>query len=157
VKCGLNSALIELHLATGNPQAALRVAEENSLAEADSRILWREQDQINLARALIGSKRFEDALSKLSPVAETAEAAGRFGRLLETLILQALALRGCGRTAAALSGVRRSLDLAAPEGFVRIFLDEGKPMRKLLAEMTAHGHKDLASYADRLAGAFARQ
>ena len=59
--------------------------------------------------------------------------------MLEILVLQALVHHAQGDTALALATLTRALSLAEPEGYVRIFLDEGPPMARLLHEAAARG------------------
>ena len=61
-----------------------------------------------------------------------AEAGGRNGSVIDILVLQALARHARGDAAGALASLERALALAEPEGYVRIFLDEGPPMAALL-------------------------
>jgi LuxR family transcriptional regulator, maltose regulon positive regulatory protein len=61
-----------------------------------------------------------------------AEAGGRIGSVIETLLLQALAQHQQGRTPAALAALEHALTLAEPDGYVRIFVDEGPRMAELL-------------------------
>ena len=61
-----------------------------------------------------------------------AEASDRQGRVIEALVLRALANDALGDESAALDDLRRAVTLAAPEGFVRVFLDAGPRMAKLL-------------------------
>ena len=56
----------------------------------------------------------------------------RTGSVIEILVLQALAHQMQGDIAAALVPLERALTLAEPEGYVRIFVDEGPPMAALL-------------------------
>ena len=56
------------------------------------------------------------------------------GDIIEILALQALALQLQGATTQALTTLGRALELAEPEGYVRIFVDEGAPMAALLAQ-----------------------
>jgi LuxR family maltose regulon positive regulatory protein len=77
--------------------------------------------------------------------------AERNGSLIEILILQALAFAAQKRDEEALSVLEQALDLAEPEGFVRIFLDEGASMAKLLRRAVAQDQH--ASYALRLLSA----
>jgi len=67
-----------------------------------------------------------------------AEAAKRVGRVIEVLVLQALAFQGKRDMDQALSVLERALALAQPEGYCRVFLDEGEPMAKLLFQAKAH-------------------
>lgn len=52
--------------------------------------------------------------------------------MIEVLVLKALALRKQNHERGALATLRRALTLAEPEGFVRVFVDEGAPMLDLL-------------------------
>ena len=64
----------------------------------------------------------------LERLLQAAEEGGRTGSAIEILILQALAHHMQGDISAALVPLERVLTLAEPEGYVRIFVDEGKPM-----------------------------
>lgn len=55
--------------------------------------------------------------------------------MIELLILQAIARHGAGRTAEALDPLRDALARAQAEGYVRVFIDEGQPMNRLLAAL----------------------
>jgi LuxR family maltose regulon positive regulatory protein len=119
---------------------------------------------ITLARLAIAQQRAAEALDMLAPLLQAAEENHRVRRLIELLNLQVLALHACGDTAKALAVLRRSLSLAEPEGFVRIFLDEGEPLRLLIVDfrfwIEKHGldvadRTRLLSYTDRLLSSFA--
>jgi LuxR family maltose regulon positive regulatory protein len=71
------------------------------------------------------------------------------------LLLEALALRERGNAEHALLALTECLALAEPEGYVRVFLDEGGPMQMLLAQWLAHaGAGPLQDYAMRLLSQF---
>jgi LuxR family maltose regulon positive regulatory protein len=59
--------------------------------------------------------------------------------VLEILLLQALAQQLAGDTRAAMGPLERALALAEPEGYVRVFADEGAPMARLLDEAAGRG------------------
>ncbi len=63
----------------------------------------------------------------------------RTGSVIEILVLQALAHQMHGDIPAALVPLERALTLAEPEGYVRIFVDEGPPMAHLLLEAATRG------------------
>ena len=71
---------------------------------------------------------------------------------MEILVLQALAHQAQGNIPAALVPLERALTLAEPEGYVRIFVDEGSPMAQLLLEAAARGI--VPNYAGNLLAAF---
>ncbi len=93
-----------------------------------------EQAQIVLARVSLAQKKCGDALDLLSHLAANAQSAGRTGRLIEILILTALAQQQMGETAPALHTLEESLALAEPGGYIRIYLDEGQPVQTLLMD-----------------------
>jgi LuxR family maltose regulon positive regulatory protein len=68
-------------------------------------------------------------------------------------VLQPLIQQAQGQTAPALASLGRALTLAEPEGYVRVFLDEGAPMAELLAQVARH-RAPAAEYAARLLAAF---
>src|SRR5690348_131435 len=55
--------------------------------------------------------------------------------VLELLVLQAVALQAQGKTVQALVPLARVLSLTEPEGYVRLFVDEGEPMAVLLSQV----------------------
>ena len=59
--------------------------------------------------------------------------------MIELLVLQTLAHEAQGEASSALASLERALALAEPEGYVRVFVDEGRPMVQLLSEAAAHG------------------
>jgi LuxR family maltose regulon positive regulatory protein len=72
--------------------------------------------------------------------------------LLETLIVTAMTHHALGRDDLALAALERALTLAEPEGYVRIFLDEGLPMARLLYQAAQRGL--IPEYTGRLLAAF---
>ncbi|MBW7883096.1 MAG: AAA family ATPase [Caldilineaceae bacterium] len=75
---------------------------------------------------------FEQALALAKGLLASAEPAGRLGRVLETLTLRALVFQLRGDMSRAREDLQRALALAAPEGYTRIFVNEGAPMARLL-------------------------
>jgi LuxR family maltose regulon positive regulatory protein len=59
--------------------------------------------------------------------------------MIEILVLQALAYQKRGDMRAALVPLERALRLAEPEGYVRVFVDEGPPMAELLQAAAERG------------------
>lgn len=93
-----------------------------------------------------------DSVALLGRLLKAAEAGGRMGSVIEILILQALACQVEGDLAAALAALERALALAEPEGYVRIFVNEGRPMQSLLQEAAAR--RILPDYTQMLLSAF---
>ena len=79
------------------------------------------------------------ALAVLASFRQDVEAKGWRDEQLRTAVLEALARRANGERDEALRCLREALALAAPNGFVRTFVDEGAPMATLLAEAASLG------------------
>ncbi len=75
--------------------------------------------------------------------------------MIEVSILQALAHHARGNKAQALASLRRGLTLAEPEGYVRIFVDEGQVMTELLTGLSEV--EGLKEYVRKLLSAFGKQ
>ena len=99
-----------------------------------------------LARLLIAQRRPAEALQVLVPLAPIAEWRERLGLLIECYALQALAWQAQGKADRAHSALERALLAGEPEGYVRVLVDEGEPMLRLLSEFRAR----LAERADSL-------
>ena len=114
-----------------------------------------ELGQITRARVFMAQDKLDDAIGLLSHLVDVARSFGRLGRLIEIMILKALALQSVGETAQADKLVTNSLRLAEPEGYLRVFLDEGQPMQELLAQWLAHTRdSSLGGFAKRLLSQF---
>jgi LuxR family maltose regulon positive regulatory protein len=85
-------------------------------------------------------------------VLDAAEAGGRLGSVIEILVLQSLVSHAQGGVARALDYLERALALAEPEGYLRVFVDEAEPMRRLLRHAVAAGIG--GSYALQVLSAF---
>jgi LuxR family maltose regulon positive regulatory protein len=150
-------AQVKLWLAQGDLQAASRwlASHEERLSSDDRFRFENELARITLARVYMAQKRLDEAIGLLSHLEETARSAGRMGRVIEILLLQALAMREMGDSEHALLALTKCLTLAEPEGYVRVFLDEGQPVQMLLAQWLAHaGASPLQDYAVRLFSQF---
>ncbi|WP_350002315.1 LuxR C-terminal-related transcriptional regulator [Pseudarthrobacter sp. WHRI 8279] len=106
----------------------------------------REFEHLTLVRLLVAQyrvrpeeKTIQEAADLLVRLLKAAEAAGRKGSTYEILMLQALALEAQGQRALALVPLERALAEAGPEGFVRLFVDEGASLAPLLAEAAGKG------------------
>jgi len=91
------------------------------------------------ARLLIAQGNAAQALQLLAHLLQAAEEFRRVGRVIEILALQALAQQALGDIEQALAILERALSLAEPEGYVRLFADEGLPMTELLRQAASRG------------------
>jgi LuxR family maltose regulon positive regulatory protein len=96
-----------------------------------------------------------EAVDLLGRLLRAADEGGRTGNVIEILVLQALALRAGGDAHGALVPLEHALTLAEPEGYVRIFVDEGPPMASLLQAVAKRGVAP--TYVRELLSAFGRR
>jgi LuxR family maltose regulon positive regulatory protein len=87
------------------------------------------------ARLLLAQGNFEEAASLLTRLGQACEEIGHITHWIEILVLQALTHQAAGQMILAYQFLRDALNLAEPGGFVRIFVDEGPQMARLLYEL----------------------
>jgi LuxR family maltose regulon positive regulatory protein len=130
-------------LAAGRLEDARDWARRSGVTADDTLSYLREFEHMTLARVLLADPadavRLQQGTDLLERLQTAAEHGGRAGRLLEILILRALALQRGGRVDDALETLRAAVELAEPEGYVRAFADEGEPMARLLAALAKRG------------------
>ena len=119
----------------GNLAAAVHWAQQSGLSVEDELSPLREFEHITLARVLLAQGKLDEALGLLDRLLPLAEAAGRMESVLELLVSQAVALQAQGKTVQTLMPLAHALSLAEPEGYVRLFVDEGEPMAVLLSQV----------------------
>src|SRR6202035_3078564 len=85
-----------------------------------------------------------EALSGLKTEIATAEATRRRTRAALLKLLQAEAMMAEGQSRPALRGMTARIEGAAAGGYVRLFVDEGTAIAKLLAEARPVGTTDEA-------------
>ena len=132
---------VRIWLAQGKLEAASQWVQERGLTlSLDGELPFlREVEYLVLARTLMAQDRFEEAQRLLDRLVEAAEAGGRTTRVIEMLILQALAFQAGDNTDRAMARLEQALTLAEPGGYIRIFVDEGPPMAELLTRMKEEG------------------
>jgi LuxR family transcriptional regulator, maltose regulon positive regulatory protein len=151
-----------LWLARGEVADAARWVDERGLRVTDEPSYPREGEYLVLARVLLARQEPDQALELLARLHAQAEAQRRTGSIIELRALQALALAAQRNQAAALTALAEALALAAPEGHVRVFVDEGAAMAHLLGRLAAAQRTGQVTppttvppgYLDRLARSF---
>ena len=124
-----------LLLAQGDHAATARWTQQNDLTADDQPDYAREPGYLVLARVLLAQDR--PALALLDRLHAAAAAQDRVGSLIEIGALRALALAASGDADSAVDALAGALTLACPQGYVRVFADEGPPMAALLARLIA--------------------
>ena len=154
---------IHLQLQMGDLEAAASLARDRRLGLGEVGGYVLEPEYIVFAWLLIAQGRPEEAESLLAHLLSAAEGRRQTGKVMQILVVQALALSQIsaqGQARGALSGalavLERALELGEAEGYVRTFVDKGPGMLDLLSVFRRQRREDdrLQGYADRLVAAF---
>ncbi|MFO7584905.1 MAG: LuxR C-terminal-related transcriptional regulator [Anaerolineales bacterium] len=110
---------------------------------------------LSQARVLLAQGKPASALHVLDALGAEMESRGWQDEKLRALVLQSLALHALDQKDSAAQTLAEALTLAEPDGFIRLFVDEGEPMRLLLLDWK-QGAADLRlrTYADGILAAF---
>jgi LuxR family maltose regulon positive regulatory protein len=134
----LSAWQVRIWLAQGKIKLASQWVEDHQL---DPDVEPAYQDEIThavFARVLMAQGRLDEAEELLQRLLEAAKAGGRTSSVIELLIQQSLAAQSAGDTSRALSALEQALLTGQEEGFMRIFVNEGAPMARLLYQALAH-------------------
>ena len=126
-----------LLLAQGDLAAAARWIKDRDLGDDDEPDYPREPEHLVLARVLLAQGQPGKALALLDRLNAAAAAQDRAGSLIEIGALRALALAAGGEEKAAVDALAGALTTACPQGYVRVFADEGPSMAALLGRLIA--------------------
>ncbi len=148
-------------LKQGNLDKAMEWAREQGLSVDDDLPFIREFDYITLARVLIAAGKndrisgsIDEAIRLLGRLLQAAETGARLGSAIQILLLQALAFQAQGDLLHASTLLKRALALAEPEGYIRIFVDEGEAMRMLIEKQTRNLDPPRRDFSDKILAAF---
>ncbi len=133
------AAQVLTQLRQGNLAAAAHLAHTHALPISQARVLLAQGDPA-AAQAL------------LEPVRRQAEARDWQDERLRAMALQVVAHQASGETEAAVRLLGEALALAEPGGFIRLFVDEGTPMKQALQAAAFRGLAP--DYTQRLLTAF---
>ena len=143
---------------------------KNALEWAEGRALsdctpfWPAIEPLTLIRVLIAQRRSASQTSSTLPPdlgplmqflehqLQSARKNGWVERGIELRMLQALAWQVQNHLPKALVSLQSALELAEPGGYMRLFLDEGLPMRRLLTKIRGNSDR-INEYAARLLAA----
>lgn len=145
VKDWISAQRAQIWLARGDTEAALNWA---------GHFAGQLQDDIfpsvpiALAKVWLSQREPDKALPLLEHALQAAQAVGRLGNLIHILAVKAVVYHAKGEPEQALATLEQALELAEPEGYVRIFADEGAPMARLLRRMVTRS--SASEYVGRL-------
>ena len=141
-----------LLLAQGDVREAARWVDKRGLEEEDEPGYTRELEYLVLVRYLLSRNMPDRALALLERLGAAAKAQARMGSVIEVRVLQALGFQAAGKADQAMKVLAQALMQAEPEGYIRTFVDEGRPMAALLHHALSRGVT--AEYTARLLAAF---
>jgi LuxR family transcriptional regulator, maltose regulon positive regulatory protein len=170
IVCWLEDCRVRALLAGGDLDAATRWARDSGLTTDGELSYHYDLHHINLARVLVARGAAEpsgpwldEALMLLGRLRAAAAQAGWVQEEIKIGILQTLVMQAQGKSQSALDALRRVLPLAEHGGYIRLFVDEGEPMRLTISDLRLSiakqlrgQHHRLLGYADKLLAAFAQ-
>jgi LuxR family maltose regulon positive regulatory protein len=133
----------------GDVETAAQWAASCALDESGPISYVQEGDALILARIWLAEGKLDAASKLVRNLLASNETAARWGRVIQVLVLQALVHEARGEEEAAVTTLKRALDLAEPEGYVRTFVDAGPALQTVLARVEA-----LPAYVATLQAAF---
>lgn len=142
----------EINLRAGDIAAATHWAETSGLSVDDSPGRYEADIYLTFARLLIAQSRYGEADRILSTMERSIASHARLRPLVTVYLLQAHVLLAQGRKAAARDRVESALDLAAPQGYLRAFLDEGEQLSTMLPEVRHIAPQFVDSLLEALSG-----
>ena len=146
----VEASLAWLFLMQGDEAAVLRWLQRCGLSLGQELTHLREREYLTLVRVLIMQRKLDEAMKWLGNLLQLAEAQERMGSVIEILMLQSEVLQSYGEVKQAMERLSRALALAGPEGYIRLFVDEGVPMAHLLMQMRNHQHAGQRSTLDHI-------
>jgi LuxR family maltose regulon positive regulatory protein len=131
-----------LLVAAGDIAGARTWACEHGVAAGDELTYLSEYNHLTLVRVLLAeyaaganNDALATATTLLAGILAAARQGNRTGTVIEALVLQSLAQRAAGDLDSATRTLAQAAQLAEPEGYVRVFTDEGAAIRALLDEL----------------------
>jgi len=142
-----------IHIKQNHLNKAQAWAHQSGLSLQDKPIFLNEFGYLTFARIMLAENQndqhFQTMLQMLESLLKQAESQNRLRSRIDILITQALAF-SAKDSANALAALEQALTLAEPEGYLRLFVDEGKPMAELLSKFKS---SKLQQYANRILAA----
>jgi LuxR family maltose regulon positive regulatory protein len=131
-----------LLLAQGDMAGAARWAADCGLGPDDAPDYPNEPGHLVLARLLLAQGDAAAAHALLDRLEGAAAGQQRAGSLIEIRVIRAMALAALDDEAAAIAALTAALDLGCPQGYVRVFADEGPAMTAVLGRLISAQRSD---------------
>lgn len=121
-----------IQLMQGNANEAVSWAKAKGFSAHDAVSFREEIIYLTFARVLIAEERLEEALKLLATIGTASKTRQCWSRVMECEILRALAYEQLKEREKAQATLTQAINRAQPEGYLRLFLDEGEALRQLL-------------------------
>jgi len=144
----VDHSLVRLWLAQGNMESLNRWARETRIKGDEQSSHSGVRECSLLARILLDQGKPAESLKLVDQVLKLADADEHPGQTIELLLVQALAYQATGDATQALGSLQRALSFAETEGYARVFLDMGNPIKVLLQK--ALTSDDISRYAGKI-------
>jgi LuxR family maltose regulon positive regulatory protein len=154
---------VRFRLAAGDLAAVQRWVSGRNLQvspafEKSLLLVQRQREKMLVARWQLALGQPLETLKLLEPALALAQQMGRVRTLLEIQVLMALAYAAAKQTREARQLLKEVLAAAHPEGYLRLFLDEGEAMATLLRGLAPQvREKSLNTYLHSILQAFAQE
>jgi len=129
VNVWISAQRAEVWLEGGDTDAAFDWA---SHFEGDMQDMLFPNVPIAMAKVWLSQRQPDKALALLDHALQSAQAVGRLGNAIHILAVQAIVYHAQGQSEQAFARLERAMEMAEPEGYMRVFVDEGAPMARLL-------------------------
>lgn len=117
----------------------IRICLQHNDLETAYSLLQEHELPLSQARIALSQGKTTEALAVLTTYHQQMEEKSWRDEILKTMVLQAVANYQSRDTQAGITAISEALELSEPERCIRIFLDEGEPMMKLLSDALARG------------------
>jgi ATP/maltotriose-dependent transcriptional regulator MalT len=144
----IEAALDRFWLSLGSLERVAQRLKTSRINPTDEITYRHEVKYITLLRWLLAHEEYESALGLAERILQKAQNERRMLQVVELLVFEAIAYQGMKDTALAVTILSRSVTLAQPEGYKRVFLDEGELVQKLLHLVKSN--QDVTGYAREL-------
>jgi LuxR family maltose regulon positive regulatory protein len=148
----LRTLRARVQLASGEIQNVAQWSER--IQQSEDYQVHMEAYRLTLARIRLSQGRFADVEKLLADGVSPTRAGNQITRQIEGHLLLAAAWVGQQRLMEATPPLETCLSLAEPEGYIRIFLDIGNPVRELLDAYVLSISATNSAYAQKLLDAF---
>jgi LuxR family maltose regulon positive regulatory protein len=140
----VTAAQISLWLTQGN-LAAAGVWADQYVFNTEEFAYIRQEEYLALARVYLARQQYEQCLQLLARLLSHMERVERQWDVIHLLVVQVVALHSSGQTVQAQQVIARLLNMTEPEGYIRVYLDAGEPMRQVLRKLLNAPHDTKAT------------